>query len=390
MRSAHRAMRVFLCIFGVTVFMLTSPALAQGQQATLVGRAVLPAGMLADGPKAGKVWNKPINGIKLPFDSQPVGSISAILAGDYANAWLALTDGQFDSATDSTDYRLRVYTINVSWRDANGGDGTASIADWLTLADPSSKADKKIQSTDPTRELTGADYHPVALARAADGSFWVAESSETSLLHFDARGHLLAAPIKLDGAGELQGMSESQDRKTLIIAQRSASNKATIVLRTFDTTKRALGAQVGTFNLSGSATSASGLTMINDQQALVIEQDNAENKAAKFKQVFLVSLNPASQTPLVDLLNIADPNMISTANVFQAPAGAFGLGTPFKFPFADVSAVYPIDGQTLLVVNDNHVPFGLGRSTTQADDTEYIAVHIGQALNLSQAFPVPH
>src|SRR5579871_3976926 len=227
MRTAHRAMRVFLCIFGVIAFMLTSPALAQGQQATLVGRAVLPAGMLADGPKPGQAWNKPINGIKLPFDSQPVGSVSAILAGTYANAWLVLSDGQFDNTQHSNDYRLRIYTINISWRDANGGDGDANVADWLTLADPSSKADKKIQNSAAPRELTGADYHPLAMAVAADGSIWVAESTEPSLLHFDSRGHLLAAPIQLAGAGELQGMSESKDRATLVIAQRSASNKAT-------------------------------------------------------------------------------------------------------------------------------------------------------------------
>jgi len=390
MRTAHHALCVSLCIIGVIAFMLTSPALAQGQQAILVGRAVLPAGILADGPKAALAWNKPINGIKLPFDSQPVGNFSASLPGDYADAWLALSDGQFDNAQHSNDFRLRVYTINVSWRDASGGEGTANLDTLLTLSDPASKAGKKIQNNDQPRELTGADFQPAGLGRAADGSLWVAESIGPSLLHFDKNGHLLTAPIKLEGAGELQGMSELQDRKTLVIAQRSASNKAAIVLRAFDTDKHALGAQVGSFNLNGAASSASGLTMINDHQALVVEQDSAENKAAKFKQIFLADLNPASQTPVADLLNIADPNAISTANVFQPQANTFGLGTTFKFPYADVSAIYPIDPQTLLVVNNNHLPFGLGRSATHADDTEYIAIHINQALNLSQAFPVPH
>src|SRR5258708_34090437 len=97
MRTAPHALRVSLCIFGVIAFRLTSPALGQGQQATVSGRGVLPAGILADGPKAGLAWNKPINGIKLPFDSQPVSNVSAILPGDYANAWLALSDSQFDN-----------------------------------------------------------------------------------------------------------------------------------------------------------------------------------------------------------------------------------------------------------------------------------------------------
>src|SRR5258708_2776481 len=125
MRNAPHALRVSFGIFGGISFMFTSPALAQGQQATLVGRAVLPAGILADGPKAGLAWNKPINGIKLPFDSQPVSNVSAILPGDYANAWLALSDSQFDNPQHSSDYRLRIYTVNVSWRGASGGDCTA-------------------------------------------------------------------------------------------------------------------------------------------------------------------------------------------------------------------------------------------------------------------------
>src|SRR5438552_17700755 len=108
MRTAHRAARVSLCIFGLIAFMLTSPVRAQGQQATLVGRALLPADTLADADR--------------PFSSQPVGNISAILPGDYANAWLALTDSQFDKAQKKQGYLLRVYTLNVSWRDASGGD----------------------------------------------------------------------------------------------------------------------------------------------------------------------------------------------------------------------------------------------------------------------------
>jgi hypothetical protein len=41
------------------------------------------------------------------------------------------------------------------------------------------------------------------------------------------------------------------------------------------------------------------------------------------------------------------------------------------------------------MVNNNNVPFGLGRSPSQADDTEYIAVQIAQPLKLDGAFNVP-
>src|SRR5579862_2440257 len=72
------------CAILILVMMLTLsvyPARAAGE--TLMGRAVLPAaGSVANGPQAGSAFaGKTINGISLPFDAQPEGSISGILAG---------------------------------------------------------------------------------------------------------------------------------------------------------------------------------------------------------------------------------------------------------------------------------------------------------------------
>ncbi len=64
------------------------------------------------------------------------------------------------------------------------------------------------------------------------------------------------------------------------------------------------------------------------------------------------------RTPIVDLLDIADPSGIS----LPPRAGDFGLGTQFKFPFQTIEDVLPIGDDRLLVLNDNNFPFSTGRN----------------------------
>ncbi len=366
---------------------LPTVILAQAPQVTLVGRAVLPANTLADGPKSGlALGKKAINGIRVPFDSQPVGSISAIIPGDYSGTWLALSNGIYDKKQNSGDFLLRIYIIEIDFRKANGGGGTVALDDWRTLTDPGKNITAAIQNND-SRELTGAEFNPVAFRRTQDGSFWVADSYGPSLLHFDQNGKLLDAPIAL-GSGLIQGIGRYPDGKTLLVAMQAGASQTAINLLPFHTDSKTLDKAVSVYSLDIGTHSLGAFTLINDHQALAVEQDNQQNKSAQFKRVFLVdfSANPATKTPIADLLNIADPNGISTADVFSDPGDAFGLGASFKFPYTDISGIYPENAQTLVVVNNNHFPFGLGRSKTRADDTEYIEIQLAQPLTIDPAF----
>lgn len=379
MRNASRVVRII--VLNLVCLMLAVPFVtgAQGRPAALVGRAILPAETLADGPKAGQSIPKKgsVNGIRVPFDSQPVGSVTAMLPGDYENTWVLLTGGVFDSRQNSGDYLLRLYTVELALRSANGGDGSVSVLDWRNLADPSKKIKQDIKNKNSkARELSGADFNPRAMVRAQDGTYWIAESYGPSLLHFSGDGRLLDAPFALGGAGALQGMSIRLDGSALVVAQRGDGDM--ITLRAFDLGKRELGSQVAAYKLDNPGNTLGALTALSDQQAIVIEQDGQQNNRAQFKKVFLAdfSTNPATKTLKADLLNLSDPNRISTADTFQPPANAFGLGQAFKFPYSDIGVAYPINERSLIVVNNNHVPFGLGRSTSQADDTDFIVIEL--------------
>jgi glycerophosphoryl diester phosphodiesterase len=258
--------------------------------------------------------------------------------------------------------------------------------DWLTLTDPGNKAGK--QTVNPGKDLTGADFDLRAMRRTANKEFWVADASGPSLLHFDRNGRLVEAPIALADNGAVQGLGLLQDGKTLIVAQRGGNG---ITIRPYDTQAHTLGDTAVMVPLQNGGNVMRGFSMINGSQALIIEEDNRENTGAQFKQLFLVDLgaNPATKTQIGNLLNLSDPGSISTADVFTRAADAFGLGNDFKFSFGDISGVYALVAQTVLLVNNNNVPFGQGRSKSKADDTEFIAVTVPQALQMDGAFAAP-
>src|SRR5258708_34895529 len=111
-----RTVLIRLTIPIVVCLLLAMPMFAQAQaaQANLVAWAALPAQTLADGSSAGqKLGAKTTNGLKIPFASQPVGNVTAILPGDYANSCLLLSNSRFSRPRNTGDYLLRIYPIDV-------------------------------------------------------------------------------------------------------------------------------------------------------------------------------------------------------------------------------------------------------------------------------------
>jgi hypothetical protein len=118
----------------------------------------------------------------------------------------------------------------------------------------------------------------------------------------------------------------------------------------------------------------------------VIERDGAEGEEASFKRIYKINLLDANSSRIVpkelvvDLLQIADPRGITSPQ-----PGAIGFGPLFSFPFVTIESVYPIDEQTLLVINDNNYPFSSGRRPGIApDNTEFIRVRLSEVLNLKR------
>jgi glycerophosphoryl diester phosphodiesterase len=166
---------------------------------TLVGRAVLPAASFAPGPTSGtRLGPGPINGQPVPFvDKQPIQGFSALLDnGD--GTFLALSDNGFGKLEDSADYLLRLYHVRPQLETASGGAGAIDVLGFIQLQDPDGKVPFTITNERTAhRHLTGADFDPESVQRAADGTLWLGDEFGPFLIHVDANGRLLDPPVPL-------------------------------------------------------------------------------------------------------------------------------------------------------------------------------------------------
>ena len=167
------------------------------QAVTLVAFAELPADTFVPGPTSGQ-FIEPANGREPPFvNQQPVQGFSALLE-DSDGSYLVLSDNGFGTRNNSSDYILSIYRVEPEFRTNAGGMGVIHIRKIVQLNDPENFIPYPTARSND-RLLTGADLDPESFQKGPDGSFWIGEEFNPSLLHFDQSGQLLAPPYLLTG-----------------------------------------------------------------------------------------------------------------------------------------------------------------------------------------------
>ncbi len=177
-----------------------------------------------------------------------------------------------------------------------------------------------------------------------------------------------------------EGMAISPDRTKLYpLLEGSVVGDPSNALRIyeFDVATQSFADQlVGYYKLENSANSIGDLTPINANEYLVIERDNNQGGAAKFKKIFKVDFSQKDEAgyvkkeEIVDLLNIQDPDDLNQDG-----------STTFTFPFQTIEDVIVLDKDTILVANDNNYPFSSGRPPA-IDNNEMLVLQLGESLNL--------
>jgi hypothetical protein len=389
-----------LAVVGAIAGFASLAQAADDREATLLGRAILPADAYQPGPPSG-AFISPDNGVMTPFPSQPVPGFSAVLDAGHGEFW-AMPDNGYGSKTNSGDFLLRVYRIRPDFETARGGSGSVAVLGFVQLRDPDRRLPFALFRAD--RLLTGADLDIESLRRARDGTLWFGDEFGPFLVHTDATGKVLEAPTSLPGVQSPQnpflsdpdawtirasrgfeGMAASIDGKTLYPmlegALRNDPDPRRRILNEFDLRTGAYTRRTWKYRVDAALPDAviGDLTAVDQHRFVLIERDDAQGAEALQKKVYLVDLRRTDaegflrKRLVVDLLRIRDPDGIS----LPARPGEFGVGDPFSFPLQSVESLEVLGGERLLVANDNNYPFSDGRwsARDRPDDTELIVVH---------------
>jgi glycerophosphoryl diester phosphodiesterase len=191
--------------------------------AELAGFAFLPADTFAEGPETGEGISA--NGRTGPFESPPIQGFSGVQfapGGDGSTYWF-LSDNGFGAKENSTDYLLRIYQVDPNLAGSEGGDGSVEVQGFVQLSDPDNLIPFEIQNEGTSdRLLTGGDFDVESFVIDGNGEIWIGDEFGPYLLHFDATGKLLEAPIPTPNLTELNTLN-GQD--PLVIGHRGASGE---------------------------------------------------------------------------------------------------------------------------------------------------------------------
>lgn len=376
--------------------LLLLPA-AVTQAATLVAFAELPADTFIPGPTSGQ-FIKAVNGRIPPFlNQQPVQGFSALLKGE-KGTYFVLSDNGFGVRDNSSDYMLSIYLIRPDFRTAGNNEdsrGVIRVEKVIQLSDPDRYMPYTIART-ADRLLTGADLDPESFRRMTDGSFWIGEEFNPSLLHFSPDGRLLAAPFLLTGLASIanplgepatlprsrgfEGMAQSPDGKRLypmlegvLLNQQTGLNIYTFSSLTQKFENEDANDPSYRYALDAGATAIGDFTLFSATAGLVIERDSKQAAEAVIKKIYKVDftrIDPAGfliKTLVVDLLDITDPHDLNHDG-----------NTLFTFPFWTIEGLVVVDNTTLAIVNDNNYPQGPARTNRGAepDNSEFIVLRI--------------
>src|SRR5688500_11822885 len=374
--------------FALCAALLVLPA----HSTELLDRAILPSATFSPGPTTGQFANG-ANGVVLPLiDRQPVQGFSAVLRGPAKGTYLVMADNGFGNKANSPDALLRVYAVKPDFeagtvQPANRFTGDAYDSflpdTFITLRDPGREipwplvADGANYPGTPTgggapipvdaslradRLLTGADFDIESCRRAPDGTLWFGDEFGPFLIHTDAHGRVLEAPIPLPNfrgfastaggtevnplvqavsnpirtlaanlpdSGGFEGMALNRSGTRLYGLLEKAINgdpvRTRLIISEFSLGSRKYTGRTFAYPLDAPSNAIGDFTALTDREFIIIERDGGQGDAsdprftnpARFKKIFRIDLDEVDATgtlikeEVADLMNIYDPRDVA-------------------------------------------------------------------------------
>jgi hypothetical protein len=367
-------------------------------------------------------------GVALPFVGQPVQGFSSMKdAGN--GAWWLLTDNGFGNQRNSPDALLMWHRARPDF-----ASGRVTIEATTFLRDPDGKVPFRItyQGT-AERYLTGADFDVESMVVIGE-TVWLGDEFGPYLIRADLSGRVtgffetdlagvrLRAPehhglqmpatpaavaFEVTRSGGFEGMAATPDgsriwamlEKPMLDANGRPEGRFVHLLAFDPAAARWTGGSVK-YALEDGASSIGDFNMIDATRALVIERDDGQGdparacapgasppgcfeNPARFKRVYVVDLAQvdasgfAKKLAYIDLMNIHDPE----GRARQTGDRGEGRQGRFTFPFFTIEAVARVDATTIMIGNDNNLPFSAGRFLQRPDDSEFILLSVAELLD---------
>jgi glycerophosphoryl diester phosphodiesterase len=184
----------------------------------------------------------------------------------------------------------------------------------------------------------------------------------------------------LNGSKGFEGAATNPDKTKLYeLLEGVVVGDSTNALRInkFDIATKQFEGLTGYYKLENAANAIGDMTVINDNEYLVIERDNNQADLAKFKKVYKIDISKkdangfVAKEEVADLLNIPDPLDLNKDG-----------STTYRMPFVTIESILVLDANTILVGNDNNYPFSIGRPPG-IDNDEIVQISLDKPLNLS-------
>ena len=422
-------------------FTMVVPPADAPRDALVSGKFAGPGNIRVDAPGSvmgdtGAMHGNRQTGIAFPFIGQPVQGFSGIkpVANEPGHYWV-LTDNGFGNRRNSPDALLMFHKVKPDF-----ATGQVTLLQTTFLRDPLRRIAFRIayEGTEQ-RYLTGADFDLESIQPLADGSFMIGDEFGPFLIHISADGVVqrvietrmdgqvlmspdhpalqvaasptAGVPFRVRRSGGYEGMALTPDGQTLwalleqpLFAANSDQPEGQFLrILEFSVPRMEWTGRTLRYRLEAGATAIGDFNFIDATRALVIERDNGEGDPglacaqgvrptqqqpcfplpARFKRVYLVDLAQADAEGFVrkighiDLMAIRDPDGRARIKG-DLPANA--PRDRFTFPFFTIENVAAVDGDHIIVGNDNNLPFSAGRQFFQADANEFILLRVPELL----------
>jgi hypothetical protein len=365
-----------------------APAAAHDRDPSLKSRAILPADATWPAPFPAAADTDPA---AAPGSVQPVGGFSALLKGPHGS-YLAMPDNGFGSKANSHSFLLRVYQVRPKGYDIQ-------IQRAIDLRDPDERIPFAIVNEGTQeRYLTGGDFDIESFRIDRKGTLWFGDEFGPFLLHTDATGKVLEAPIPLPGvrspdypglpAGKnnlnssngFEGMAISPDGRTLYPTLEGplADDTDKTIRRsyTFDMKTRRYEKGYRVYRVADPTYLVADLTPLDSKRFVSLERDNTQGATTVHKRAFVVEPRGSQlvKREVLDQTKIADPAEISLKGPVRP--GDVGLGNPFQMPYQTIEAVLPVGDDELAIVNDTNLGSSHGRNPSLPDYSDFIRVKV--------------